>query len=178
MTREFMTHDIYCIFMTFFLPFRSQKTLPLLHFNVRSYSSVHTQQPAKPIGELELDPYILLDDDIKYVTQDIRDVSIHRHSISASVETHKHHSMCRNILVANSSSKPISKHDGRHFVELVSFIHPIARGYGYDHLIHFKFNQLSVCVHSCICHSSSISHIYDFSGKCKAAQTKSSSVEM
>lgn len=55
----------------FFFP---QKILPLLHSCIRSYSSVHTQQPAKPIRELELDPYILLDDDIKYVTQDIRDV--------------------------------------------------------------------------------------------------------
>lgn len=36
---------------------------------------MHTQQPAKPEREIELDPYILLDDDIKYVTQDIRDVS-------------------------------------------------------------------------------------------------------
>lgn len=50
--------------------------LPLLHSSMRGYSSVHTQQPAKPVREVELDPYILLDDDIKYVTQDIRDVSI------------------------------------------------------------------------------------------------------
>lgn len=42
---------------------------------MRGYSSVHTQQPAGPVREIELDPYILLDDDIKYVTQDIRDVS-------------------------------------------------------------------------------------------------------
>lgn len=53
-----------------------QTTLPLLHPCTREYSSVHTQQPAKPVREVELDPYILLDDDIKYVTQDIRDVSI------------------------------------------------------------------------------------------------------
>lgn len=52
-----------------------QTTLPLLHPCLRGYSSVHTQQPAKPEREIELDPYILLDDDIKYVTQDIRDVS-------------------------------------------------------------------------------------------------------
>lgn len=42
---------------------------------MRGFSSVHTQQPAGPVREIELDPYILLDDDIKYVTQDIRDVS-------------------------------------------------------------------------------------------------------
>lgn len=42
---------------------------------MRGYSSVHTQQPAGPVREIELDPYIMLDDDIKYVTQDIRDVS-------------------------------------------------------------------------------------------------------
>lgn len=53
-----------------------QTTLPLLHPCTREYSSVHTQQPAKPVREVELDPYILLDDDIKYVTQDIRDVSM------------------------------------------------------------------------------------------------------
>lgn len=51
------------------------QTVPLLHPCTREYSSVHTQQPAKPVREVELDPYILLDDDIKYVTQDIRDVS-------------------------------------------------------------------------------------------------------
>lgn len=59
------------LFILFF-----QTTLPLLHPCTREYSSVHTQQPAKPVREVELDPYILLDDDIKYVTQDIRDVSI------------------------------------------------------------------------------------------------------
>lgn len=43
---------------------------------MRDYSSVHTQQPADPVREIDIDPYIMLDDDIKYVTQDIRDVSI------------------------------------------------------------------------------------------------------
>lgn len=47
-----------------------------MHPCLRGYSSIHTQQPAKPEREIETDPYILLDDDIKYVTQDIRDVSI------------------------------------------------------------------------------------------------------
>lgn len=59
-----------------FFDFPFQTTLPLLHPCAREYSSVHTQQPAKPVREVELDPYILLDDDIKYVTQDIRDVSV------------------------------------------------------------------------------------------------------
>lgn len=46
-----------------------------MHPCLRGYSSIHTQQPAKPERETEMDPYILLEDDIKYVTQDIRDVS-------------------------------------------------------------------------------------------------------
>ena len=46
---------------------------------MRGYSSVHTQQPAGPVREIEMDPYLLLDDDIKYVTQDIRDVSTGMH---------------------------------------------------------------------------------------------------
>lgn len=44
---------------------------------MRGYSSVHTQQPAGPVREIDMDPYLLLDDDIKYVTQDIRDVSVY-----------------------------------------------------------------------------------------------------
>lgn len=54
---------------------------------MRGYSSVHTQQPAKPVREVELDPYILLDDDIKYVTQDIRDVSVY--STFKSIQSRK-----------------------------------------------------------------------------------------
>ncbi|CAO1422161.1 unnamed protein product [Diamesa serratosioi] len=38
----------------------------------RDYSSVHTQQPAGPIREYKVDPYILLDDELKYVFEDIR----------------------------------------------------------------------------------------------------------
>lgn len=56
--------------------FVSFQVLPQLHPCMRGYSSVHTQQPAGPVREIELDPYIMLDDDIKYVTQDIRDVSV------------------------------------------------------------------------------------------------------
>lgn len=51
-----------------------KQALPLIHPCMRGYSSVHTQQPAGPVREIDLDPYILLDDDIKYVTQDIRDL--------------------------------------------------------------------------------------------------------
>lgn len=53
----------------------SQQNLPILHPCMRDYSSVHTQQPADPVRDIDIDPYIMLDDDIKYVTQDIRDVS-------------------------------------------------------------------------------------------------------
>lgn len=43
---------------------------------MREYSSVHTQQPAGPIREYKVDPYILVDDDLKYIFEDIRQVSI------------------------------------------------------------------------------------------------------
>lgn len=79
--------DLYfLIFVLFFFFVHFQTTLPLLHPCTREYSSVHTQQPAKPVREVELDPYILLDDDIKYVTQDIRDVSI----MQINRHTHTH----------------------------------------------------------------------------------------
>jgi decaprenyl-diphosphate synthase subunit 1 len=38
----------------------------------RDYSSVHTQQPAGPIREYKIDPYMLLEDDLKYIFEDIR----------------------------------------------------------------------------------------------------------
>lgn len=38
----------------------------------RKFSSVHTQQPAGPERELHIDPYLLLEDDLKYVYEDIR----------------------------------------------------------------------------------------------------------
>lgn len=60
-------------FLFFFFTFQTPS--PLLHPCMRDYSSVHTQQPPKPVREVELDPYILCDEDIKDVTQDIRDVS-------------------------------------------------------------------------------------------------------
>lgn len=42
--------------------------------STRDYSSVHTQQPAGPIREYKIDPYILLEDELKYVFEDIRQV--------------------------------------------------------------------------------------------------------
>lgn len=42
----------------------------------RDYSSVHTQQPAGPIREYKIDPYMLLEDELKYIFEDIRQVSI------------------------------------------------------------------------------------------------------
>lgn len=47
-----------------------------LRESFRNFSSVHTQQPAGPIQEIQADPYIILDDDLKYVYDDIRHVSI------------------------------------------------------------------------------------------------------
>lgn len=44
---------------------------------VRNYSSIHTQQPAGPVQEMQTDPYIILDEDLKYVYDDIRHVSTH-----------------------------------------------------------------------------------------------------
>ena len=41
----------------------------------RDYSSVHTQQPAGPIREYKIDPYMLLEDELKYIFEDIRQVS-------------------------------------------------------------------------------------------------------
>ncbi|KAL7024603.1 hypothetical protein ACKWTF_013125 [Chironomus riparius] len=38
----------------------------------RDYSSVHTQQPAGPIREYKIDPYMLLEDELKYIFEDIR----------------------------------------------------------------------------------------------------------
>lgn len=44
--------------------------------STRDYSSVHTQQPAGPIREYKIDPYILLEDELKYVFEDIRQVNL------------------------------------------------------------------------------------------------------
>lgn len=45
---------------------------PVTHPCMRGYSSVHTQQPAGPIREYNIDPYILLDEELKYIFEDIR----------------------------------------------------------------------------------------------------------
>ncbi|XP_017848588.1 decaprenyl-diphosphate synthase subunit 1 isoform X2 [Drosophila busckii] len=42
--------------------------------NVRKHSSVHTQQPAGPVREIQIDPYIILDDELKYFYDDVRDL--------------------------------------------------------------------------------------------------------
>ncbi|XP_073818288.1 decaprenyl diphosphate synthase subunit 1 qless [Musca autumnalis] len=42
--------------------------------NCRRYSSVHTQQPAGPVREIQIDPYIIMDDELKYFYEDIRDL--------------------------------------------------------------------------------------------------------
>lgn len=50
----------------------SQILPPVTHPCMRGYSSVHTQQPAGPIREYNIDPYILLDEELKYIFEDIR----------------------------------------------------------------------------------------------------------
>ncbi|XP_062123614.1 all trans-polyprenyl-diphosphate synthase PDSS1 isoform X2 [Drosophila sulfurigaster albostrigata] len=40
----------------------------------RNHSSVHTQQPAGPVREIQIDPYIILDDELKYFYDDVRDL--------------------------------------------------------------------------------------------------------
>lgn len=47
---------------------------------MRDYSSVHTQQPAGPLRDYKIDPYALLDDDLRYVYEDIRSVIIYNNS--------------------------------------------------------------------------------------------------
>lgn len=64
------------IFLLYFQPSCTSPSLPLIHPCMREYSSVHTQQPAGPIREYKVDPYILVDDDLKYIFEDIRQVSI------------------------------------------------------------------------------------------------------
>ncbi|XP_064541890.1 all trans-polyprenyl-diphosphate synthase PDSS1 [Drosophila montana] len=42
--------------------------------SLRTQSSVHTQQPAGPVREIQIDPYIILDDELKYFYDDVRDL--------------------------------------------------------------------------------------------------------
>ncbi|EDV93943.1 all trans-polyprenyl-diphosphate synthase PDSS1 [Drosophila grimshawi] len=42
--------------------------------SIRKHSSVHTQQPAGPVREIQIDPYIILDDELKYFYDDVRDL--------------------------------------------------------------------------------------------------------
>ncbi|XP_075145347.1 decaprenyl diphosphate synthase subunit 1 qless [Haematobia irritans] len=41
--------------------------------NCCRYNSVHTQQPAGPVREIQIDPYVIVDDDLKYFYEDIRE---------------------------------------------------------------------------------------------------------
>lgn len=77
----------FCSFFLFLLPVRLMTTPPFLLADMltlvqasaalsRDYSSVHTQQPAGPIREYKIDPYMLLEDELKYIFEDIRQVSI------------------------------------------------------------------------------------------------------
>lgn len=65
---------------------------------MRGYSSVHTQQPAGPVREIEMDPYLLLDDDIKYVTQDIREVSIFK-TVNMNEKSYYYLCICWDMLI-------------------------------------------------------------------------------
>ena len=44
---------------------------------MRGYSSIHTQQPGtgREIRDDNIDPYLLLEDELKYIFEDIRQVS-------------------------------------------------------------------------------------------------------
>lgn len=51
-------------------------SLPIVHPCIRDFSSAHTQQPAAPAQrEQKIDPYALLDDDLKDIFEDVRQVS-------------------------------------------------------------------------------------------------------
>jgi hypothetical protein len=64
------------IFLSSFLqPSLASTSAATIHPCIRDYSSVHTQQPAGPIREYKIDPYTLLEDDLKYIFDDIRQVS-------------------------------------------------------------------------------------------------------
>lgn len=43
--------------------------------NSRNHSSVHTQQPARPVPEVDIDPYVILSEELKCVYDDVREVS-------------------------------------------------------------------------------------------------------
>lgn len=59
---------------SFFLQATCTSSAAISQHSTRDYSSVHTQQPAGPIREYKIDPYILLEDELKYVFEDIRQV--------------------------------------------------------------------------------------------------------
>ncbi|XP_055679063.1 all trans-polyprenyl-diphosphate synthase PDSS1 isoform X1 [Lutzomyia longipalpis] len=55
-------------------PCTAKPLLPITHPCMREYSSVHTQQPAGPVRDyqVQVDPYILLEDELKFIYDDIR----------------------------------------------------------------------------------------------------------
>lgn len=59
-----------------FLQPSTTPSLPIIHPCIRDFSSAHTQQPAAPAQrEQKIDPYALLDDDLKDIFEDVRQVS-------------------------------------------------------------------------------------------------------
>lgn len=61
---------------SFLLQPSTTPSLPVVHPLVRDFSSVHTQNPAASAQqEHKIDPYILLEDDLKDIFEDIRQVS-------------------------------------------------------------------------------------------------------
>lgn len=67
-----------------FISFQPSTTpsLPIVHPRVRDFSSVHTQNPtASAQKEHKIDPYILLEDDLKDIFEEVRQVSIKKNLI-------------------------------------------------------------------------------------------------
>lgn len=63
-------------YFLFFLQPSTTPSLPIVHPCIRDFSSAHTQQPAAPAQrEQKIDPYALLDDDLKDIFEDVRQVS-------------------------------------------------------------------------------------------------------
>ncbi|CRK89963.1 CLUMA_CG003691, isoform A [Clunio marinus] len=61
-----------CLVFYLYLQATCTSSAAISQNSTRDYSSVHTQQPAGPIREYKIDPYILLEDELKYVFEDIR----------------------------------------------------------------------------------------------------------
>lgn len=76
-TRAF-NYETYPSFCSLYLQASCTSSAAISQNSTRDYSSVHTQQPAGPIREYKIDPYILLEDELKYVFEDIRQVGHRR----------------------------------------------------------------------------------------------------